>query len=70
MGEEVVVSEEELKALVRQSIAKSMLATMLYLNKKENKNYTCNTCHQGRKDVEISEGNDSEDDDSGDETEE
>ncbi|NIO04826.1 MAG: hypothetical protein GTN74_09485 [Proteobacteria bacterium] len=47
------VSEEELKALVHRRIAKAMLGTMLYLNKTEGKEYTCNTCHQGKKDVEV-----------------
>jgi cytochrome c peroxidase len=47
------VSEEELKALVHRRIARAMLGTMLYLNKTEGKNYTCNTCHQGEKEVEL-----------------
>jgi cytochrome c peroxidase len=47
------VSEEELKALVHQRIARAMLGNMLYLNEKENQNYTCNTCHQGSEDVEV-----------------
>ncbi len=47
------VNEEELKALVHQRIARAMLGYMLYMNKKENQNYTCDTCHQGEKDVEV-----------------
>jgi hypothetical protein len=47
------VGEEELKALVHRRIARAMLGYMLYMNEKENQNYTCNTCHQGKKDVEV-----------------
>lgn len=47
------VDGKDLKALVHQRIARAMLGTMLYVNKKENKNYTCNTCHQGKKEVEV-----------------
>lgn len=47
------VDAKELKALVHQRIARAMLGDMLYINKKENKNYTCNTCHQGSKEVEV-----------------
>ncbi len=47
------VDEKELKTLVYRRIARAMLGTMLYLNKTEGKNYTCNTCHQGNKEVEV-----------------
>ena len=47
------VSEKELKALVYRRIARAMEGYTLYLNKKENKNYTCKTCHKGNKEVEI-----------------
>ncbi len=49
------VSEEELKALVHKRIARAMQGYMLYMNEEENQNYTCNTCHQGSKDVEVKE---------------
>ncbi len=49
------VSEEELKALVHQRIARAMLGYMLYTNEKENEKYTCNTCHQGSKNVKVKE---------------
>ncbi len=42
------VTEKELNALVRKRISRTMLGTMLYINKNENKDYTCNTCHQGK----------------------
>ena len=42
-----------LSALVHQRIARAMLGDMIYINGKEGKNYTCNTCHQGRADVKI-----------------
>lgn len=45
--------KKELSALVHQRIARAMLGNMLYLNKKEGKNYTCNTCHQGKAEVEV-----------------
>ncbi len=47
------VGEKELKALVHQRIARAMLGNMLYINQKENKNYTCTTCHQGKQEVEV-----------------
>jgi len=46
-------SKEELSALVHQRIARAMLGDMLYINQKEGKNYTCNTCHQGKAEVEV-----------------
>ncbi len=49
------VSEEELKALVHQRIARAMLGYMLYMNEKENEKYTCNTCHQGSTNVKVKE---------------
>jgi cytochrome c peroxidase len=45
--------KKELSALVHQRIARAMLGSMLYLNQKEGKNYTCNTCHQGKAEVEV-----------------
>lgn len=47
------VSKEELSTLVHQRIARAMLGDMLYMNQKEGKNYTCNTCHQGKAEVEV-----------------
>ncbi len=44
---------KELGALVHQRIARAMLGDMLYINQKEGKNYTCNTCHQGKAEVKI-----------------
>lgn len=46
-------SAEELSALVHQRIARAMLGYMLDLNNREQKNYTCNTCHQGKADVKV-----------------
>ena len=46
-------SAEELSALVHQRIARAMLGYMLDMNNKEQKNYTCNTCHQGNADVKV-----------------
>ena len=45
--------KKALSALVHQRIARAMLGNMLYLNQKEGKNYTCNTCHQGKAEVEV-----------------
>ena len=45
--------KDQLAALVHKRIAGSMMGTMLYLNQKEGKNYTCNTCHQGKREVEM-----------------
>lgn len=45
--------KKELSALVHQRIARAMLGNMLYINQKEGKNYTCNTCHQGKAEVEV-----------------
>jgi hypothetical protein len=42
------VGEKELNALVRKRVAVTMLGTMLSLNQKEGKDYTCDTCHQGK----------------------
>lgn len=50
-------TEKELKALVKRRIARAMLGMMLYTNKEENKNYTCNTCHQGKDEVELEKAN-------------
>ena len=47
------VSKEELSALVHQRVARAMLGDMLYINQKEGKTYTCNTCHQGKAEVEM-----------------
>ncbi len=47
------VDEKELNALVKKRIAQGMLGMMLYYNKKENANYTCNTCHQDKDEVEL-----------------
>ncbi len=47
------VSKEQLSALVHKRIARAMLGNMLYLNQKEGKKYTCNTCHRGRAEVEV-----------------
>lgn len=47
------VSKEELSTLVHQRIARAMLGDMLYINQKEGKNYTCNTCHQGKAEVKV-----------------
>lgn len=47
------VDKGQLSALVYKRIAGAMLGTLLYLNKKEGKDYTCNTCHQGKADVEA-----------------
>jgi hypothetical protein len=47
--------KEKLSALVHQRIARAMLGDMLYINQKEGKNYTCNTCHQGKEEVEVKE---------------
>jgi len=45
--------KKALSALVHQRIARAMMGDMLYINQKEGKNYTCNTCHQGKAEVEI-----------------
>jgi hypothetical protein len=45
--------EKTLKALVHKEIAKSMLATVIYLNKREGKSYTCNSCHQGKAEIPV-----------------
>ena len=42
-----------LSALVHQRIARAMLGDMLYINQKEGKSYTCNTCHQGKAEVKV-----------------
>ena len=47
------VSKQELSALVHQRIARAMLGDMLYINQKEGKTYTCNTCHQGKPEVGV-----------------
>jgi hypothetical protein len=41
-------SKEELEALVHKEVALSMLGGMMYMNKKEGKDITCDTCHQGK----------------------
>ncbi|HSB05899.1 MAG TPA: hypothetical protein VLK23_11960 [Thermodesulfobacteriota bacterium] len=46
-------SAEDLSALVHQRIARAMQGYMLDINHKEQKNYTCNTCHQGKADVKV-----------------
>jgi hypothetical protein len=46
-------SGKELNALVRRRIARAMLGFMSYMNENENKNYTCNTCHQGKSLPEV-----------------
>ncbi len=46
-------SAEELTVLVHQRIARAMLGYMLDMNNKEQKKYTCNTCHQGKADVKV-----------------
>lgn len=46
-------TKEELSVLVHQRIARAMLGDMLYINQKEGKNYTCNTCHQGKAEVKV-----------------
>ena|SRR4030042_2485279 len=48
-----VADKKELSALVHQRIARAMLGDMLYINQKEGKNYTCNTCHQGKAEVKV-----------------
>ncbi len=45
--------KDQLSALAHKSIARAMLGSMLYLNQKEGKNYTCNTCHQGKTEVQV-----------------
>ncbi|MBW2307874.1 MAG: hypothetical protein JRG73_13190 [Deltaproteobacteria bacterium] len=47
------VGEKELKALVHRRIARAMQGYMLYMNKKEKKNYTCYSCHKGNKNVKM-----------------
>ncbi len=46
-------TKEQLSALVHKRIARAMLGNMLYLNQKEGKKTTCNTCHQGKAEVEV-----------------
>jgi len=47
------VDKSQLRPLVHKQIATAMLGAMLYLNQKEGKNLTCNTCHKGSKEVEL-----------------
>ena len=44
---------KELSALVHQRISRAMLGNMLYINKTEGKNITCNSCHQGKAEVAV-----------------
>ena len=46
-------TKEQLSALVHKRIARAMLGNMLYLNQKEGKKDTCNTCHQGKAEVKV-----------------
>ena len=45
--------KDQLAALAHKRIARAMLGTMLYINKTEGKNLTCNTCHQGNAEVKL-----------------
>jgi hypothetical protein len=47
------VSEEQLVTLVHKRTARAMLGSMLYRNQKSGQNYTCETCHQGKVEVEV-----------------
>ncbi|MEM2982968.1 MAG: hypothetical protein QXH17_07370 [Candidatus Bathyarchaeia archaeon] len=46
-------NEKDLRALVNKNTARTMLGLMIYLNRKENKNYTCESCHQGKTNIEV-----------------
>ena len=45
--------KDQLSSLVYKRIASAMMGMMLFINKQENKNLTCISCHQGRAEVEV-----------------
>jgi hypothetical protein len=48
-----IVTKEELRVLVGKRTARAMQGVMMVYKKKEGKEYTCNTCHQGKAELDL-----------------